>query len=76
LNGSGTAILAVLVLVVAVAGYLIWDRRRYRGGGPGDFKRTDEVFRDPTTGRLTRVWEDPSTGRRDYRDEPEGPGAR
>jgi hypothetical protein len=70
----GTAILVVLVLVVAVVGYLIWDRRRYRGGGQGDFKPTDEVFRDPTTGRLTRVWEDPATGRRDYRDEPKGRG--
>ena len=64
-----TIVLIVVVLVVAVAGYLIWDRRRYRGGGPGNFKPTDEVFRDPSTGKFTRVWEDPSTGRREYREE-------
>jgi hypothetical protein len=33
------------------------------------FKRTDEVFKDPTTGKLTRVYEDPSTGKRQYREE-------
>ena len=64
-------ILLAVVVVVAVAGYLVWDRRRYRGGGQGDFKSTDEVFRDPSTGKLTRVWEDPATGRREYREEPE-----
>jgi hypothetical protein len=69
LNGL---VLVIIVVVVAVAGYLIWDRRRYRGGGQGDFKPTDEVFRDPSSGKLTRVWEDSSTGRREYRDEKEG----
>lgn len=72
MSGTGTAILALVVLVVAVLGYVVWDRRRYRGGGRGDFEATDEVFRDPATGKLTRVWEDPSTGRREYREEPEG----
>lgn len=72
MSGAGTAVLVVVVLVVAVIGYLVWDRRRYRGGGQGNFKSTDEVFRDPATGKLTRVWEDPSTGRREYREEPEG----
>jgi hypothetical protein len=28
--------------------------------------RTDEVFRDPTTGRLMRVWVDPMDGSRQY----------
>jgi hypothetical protein len=59
----------VLVIVFAVAGYFIWDRR-YRGVSSGSFKPTQEVFRDPTTGRMTRVWEDPKTGQRQYRDEP------
>jgi len=72
LSGLPTAVFLVLVLVVAVVGYFVWDRRRYRGGGPGNFRTTDEVFRDPATGKLTRVWEDPSTGRREYREEPEG----
>jgi uncharacterized iron-regulated membrane protein len=56
------------VIVFAVIGYFIWDRR-YRGGETGSFQPTQEVFRDPTSGRLTRVWEDPKTGRRQYRDE-------
>ncbi|MDQ6919416.1 MAG: hypothetical protein M3Z98_08670 [Candidatus Dormibacteraeota bacterium] len=63
--------LAIGILVFAVIGYFIWDRR-YRGHDDGAFKRTDEVFRDPTTGKLTRVYEDPTTGKRQYRDEPGG----
>ncbi|HEX5466491.1 MAG TPA: hypothetical protein VFW92_07420, partial [Candidatus Limnocylindrales bacterium] len=36
-------------------------------GGPATssaerFERTDEVFTDPTSGQLTRVWFDPTTG--------------
>jgi hypothetical protein len=30
------------------------------------FKRSDEVFADPTTGRRMRVWVDPATGERRY----------
>jgi hypothetical protein len=56
------------VIVFAIVGYFIWDRR-YRGGIQGDFKPTSEVFTDPTTGKLTRVYEDPSTGKRQYREE-------
>lgn len=59
----------VVVGAFAAVGYFIWDKR-YRGGASGSFKRTDEVFRDPTSGKLTRVYEDPSTGKRQYRDEP------
>ena len=58
----------VVVIVIAVVGYFIWDRR-YRGGGGGAFKATSEVFRDPTSGKLTRVYEDPATGKREYREE-------
>jgi hypothetical protein len=64
-------VIVAVVVVVAVVGYLVWDRRRYRGGGPGDFRPTAEVFHDPTTGKLTRVWEDPRSGRREYREEPD-----
>jgi hypothetical protein len=60
--------LAVL-LVIAVVGYFVWDKR-YRGGGTqGNFKPTNEVFKDPTSGKLTRVYEDPATGQRQYREE-------
>jgi hypothetical protein len=58
-----------LVIAFAIAGYFIWDRR-YRGESQGNFKPTNEVFKDPTTGKLTRVYEDPSTGKRQYREEP------
>ena len=61
-------IFAVLV-VFAIVGYFVWDRR-YRGVEQGSFKPTGEVFRDPTSGKLTRVYEDPTTGKRQYRDEP------
>ncbi len=62
-------ILLAVVIVFAVIGYFVWDRR-YRGNGQGSFKPTGEVFKDPTTGRMTRVYEDPSTGQRQYREEP------
>jgi len=65
--GEQLVILAV-VIVFAVVGYFIWDRR-YRGENQGSFKPTNEVFKDPTTGKLTRVFEDPSTGKRQYREE-------
>jgi hypothetical protein len=53
---------------VLVVGWFVWDRR-YRGQNEGSFKPTGEVFRDPTSGKLTRVYEDPTTGRRQYREE-------
>jgi hypothetical protein len=67
-NIGAQLIFLVFLIIFAVAGYFIWDRR-YRGGNQGNFNRTDEVFKDPTTGKLTRVYEDPSTGQRQYREE-------
>ena len=61
------AIFGILV-VFAIIGYFVWDRR-YRGDSQGSFKPTGEVFKDPTSGKMTRVYEDPSTGRRQYREE-------
>jgi hypothetical protein len=63
------AVITLGVVVFAIVGYFVWDRR-YRGANQGDFKPTNEVFNDPTTGKLTRVYEDPATGKRQYRDEP------
>jgi hypothetical protein len=62
-------VIFAIVVVFAIVGYFVWDRR-YRGGEQGSFKPTGEVFRDPTSGKMTRVYEDPSTGKRQYRDEP------
>jgi hypothetical protein len=61
-------VVLVSLLVIAIVGYFVWDRR-YRGAKEGNFKPTNEVFKDPTTGKLTRVYEDPSTGKRQYREE-------
>jgi hypothetical protein len=56
--------------VFAVVGYFIWDQR-YRGAGAGSAaKPTGEVFKDPTSGKMMRVYEDPATGKREYREEP------
>ena len=65
---GGQLVIFGFLVVFAIVGYFIWDRR-YRGDNQGNFKPTNEVFRDPTTGKLTRVYEDPSTGKRQYREE-------
>ncbi len=62
-------VILAVVIVFAVVGYFVWDRR-YRGDKTGEFKPTNEVFNDPTTGKRTRVFEDPTTGKRQYREEP------
>jgi hypothetical protein len=60
------------VIVIAVVSWFFIDKR-YRGGGVGaNLQPTNEVFRDPGSGRLTRVWEDPKSGKREYREEPPG----
>jgi hypothetical protein len=69
MNIGAQLVIAVIVVVFAVVGYFIWDRR-YRGQSEGSFKPTGEVFKDPTSGKMTRVYEDPATGKRQYRDEP------
>ena len=69
MNVGVQLVFLVLVIVFAIIGYFIWDRR-YRGDKDGNFKPTNEVFKDPATGKLTRVYEDPATGKRQYRDEP------
>ena len=65
---NGQLVILAVVIVFAIVGYFVWDRR-YRGNKEGVFKPTSEVFKDPTTGKLTRVYEDPDTGARQYREE-------
>jgi hypothetical protein len=69
------AALVLVVVGIAVWGFLFWDRR-YRGsrGAAPSFTATPEVFRDPTTGRMMRVFFNGATGERQYREEPQ-PGA-
>ena len=62
-------VVLIVLVVFAITGYFVWDRR-YRGVKAGNFMPTSEVFKDPTTGKLTRVYEDPATGTRQYREEP------
>jgi len=80
--GLVTAILGFLPALYLVAvgtfglGIVIFERRqRYGADGeaeqpPNDrFRRTDEVFVDPSTGLRTRVWIDSESGQRTYRPE-------
>ncbi len=62
-------VILAIVIVVAIVGYFVWDRR-YGGQRHGSFRPTGEVFKDPTSGKMTRVYEDPVTGQRQYREEP------
>jgi len=68
MNATAQLVIGVVVIVFAIVGYFIWDRR-YRGDKEGIFRATNEVFKDPTTGKTTRVYEDPETGKRQYREE-------
>jgi hypothetical protein len=65
-----TFLLIAIVIGIAVYGYFRWDRR-YRGaaGPPEQFQATPETFRDPTTGKMMRVYFNPATGARQYREE-------
>ena len=65
---------ALILLAFVILGLLIgWER--YRGtrsrapGGVSGARPTSEVFIDPETGRLMRVWFDERTGQREYRPE-------
>jgi hypothetical protein len=68
MTAGGQFVVFGFLIVFAIVGYFIWDRR-YRGERQGNFKPTNEVFKDPTSGKLTRVYEDPATGKRQYREE-------
>ncbi|MGH9278352.1 MAG: hypothetical protein ACRD12_09655 [Acidimicrobiales bacterium] len=56
-------IVLVIVAVLAVVAIVGWFGLRRHGesatANPG-WQRTDEVFRDPSTGRVMRVWVDPA----------------
>lgn len=71
-------VVAALYLVVAGAiglAIVIFERQRYGAGGEAEqapserFRRTEEVFIDPSTGLRTRVWIDTESGQRTYRQE-------
>jgi hypothetical protein len=63
------AIVTVIVIAVLAVAFVISLTLRRHGESDvraGDWQRTDEVFRDPTTKRLMRVWVDPNDGSRHY----------
>ena len=63
-------VILVVILVVAVVGFIGMRRHGESAVAADDWDRTDEVFRDPSTGRVMRVWLDPVDGTRHYVPEP------
>lgn len=71
-------IVLIIVAVLAVAAIVGWLGLRRHGGSATaspTWLRTDEVFRDPSTGRIMRVWVDPADQTRHYVPEPPGPSS-
>jgi hypothetical protein len=64
------ATIVVVVVAVALASRRYGERER---PDPG-WRRTDEVFVDPSTDRTMRVWIDPTDGSRHYVPEGRRPG--
>jgi hypothetical protein len=61
------AVIGIIVVVVIVCFFVsIFIRRHGESDRPRpDWRRTEEVFNDPSTNRVMRVWLDPS-GERHY----------
>jgi hypothetical protein len=57
-------VLSFLVLIALYSGLL--HRKAHRLAPGARWRRTDEVFRDPSTGRTVRVWVDPRDGGRHF----------
>jgi membrane protein implicated in regulation of membrane protease activity len=68
---GGIVALALILFAITAFGYLSAERlRRQRRHIEPRFQRTDELFRDPRSGKVTRVYIDPATGERRYKIEP------
>ncbi len=67
---AGPAGLPWLVFGLLLLVSCVFERVRYKrlaaGAPDARFLRTDERFKDPTTGVLVRVYADPATGERAY----------
>lgn len=62
----------LVIIVIAVASWLIWDKRFKNKHGqsvPKGFERTNEVSIDPTTQKKLVVYFNPGTGERFYKEE-------
>jgi membrane protein implicated in regulation of membrane protease activity len=64
-GGFVLIVVALLTLTAATAFVGARARRRLARRDPR-FRQTDEVFHDPSTGRVTRVHVDPASGERRY----------
>jgi hypothetical protein len=67
--GLTTALVVIVLVVVGLAAASLAAGRRVRARRARHeprFRPTDEVFRDPSSGQLTRVYVDPRTGERRY----------
>lgn len=53
-------------IAVAVVGWVNLRRHGEASVPAGNWTRTGEVFRDPSSGRVMRVWLDPGDGTRHY----------
>lgn len=60
------AVFGLIFVVLAVATVLVYQRYGEAHHPQRHWQRTDEVFKDPSTGRLMRVWLDGSDGSRHY----------
>jgi hypothetical protein len=64
------AVFIAVIVVIVLLGFLVasfFVRRHGEASSPDPtWRPTDEVFRDPSTNRLMRVWEDPERGTRHY----------
>ena len=59
-------LIIVVVLAVGLVGWVNLRRHGEASVPAADWTRTDELFRDPSSGRLMRVWIDPADGARHY----------
>lgn len=62
----------IVLFIIAIASWFIWDRRFKNGQGnavPKGFERTNEVSIDPSTNKRLVVYFNPATGERFYKEE-------
>jgi hypothetical protein len=64
---GGFVLIVVALATMTAAAAFVGARARCRlARRDSRFQRTDEVFHDPSTGRVTRVHVDPANGERRY----------
>ncbi len=62
-------VVGLVILVVIIAGFILSIAAQRHGEADrprSGWRRTEEVFKDPSTDRLMRVWVDPGSGSRHY----------